>query len=80
VRHRHLVEGVGFAVPVIDDILERGAPEDWCELWAEVERDPWGRVADEILRLCAVHEMYGTSKLWPRMIALERQERVRESV
>lgn len=74
-KHRHLIDDVGFVVPAIDDILDRGSPEDWRELWAEVERDPWSRVAEDILRLCAAHEMYGTSNLWPRMIRLERDER-----
>jgi hypothetical protein len=76
-RHRHLVEGIGFAPAAIDDILEHGSPEDWSKLWVEVERDPWGRVAQDIVRICAAHEMYGTSRLWPRMIELQREERLR---
>ena len=62
-KHRHLVEGVGLVPAAIDDILEHGMPEDWNELWAAVERDPWGKVAEDILRICAAHEMYGTSPL-----------------
>lgn len=73
-RHRHLVEGVGLVPAAIDDILEHGSPNDWRELWAEVERDPRGPVSAEILHICAAHEMYGTSRLWPRMIELERED------
>ena len=78
-KHRHLVEGVGLVPAAIDDILEHGRPEDWNELWAAVERDPWGKVAEDILRICAAHEMYGTSRLWTRMIEKARAERFHAS-
>lgn len=73
-KHRHLKEGVGFTVAAIDDILDRGTQRDWADLLTEVQREPFGRVAEDILMLCRRHEMYGTSRLWPAMIEHVRKE------
>jgi hypothetical protein len=73
-KHRHLVEGIGLVPAAIDDILEHGSLEDWRLLWCEIESDPWGQLTDDIIRICPAHEIYRTSRLWPRMIELERQE------
>lgn len=71
-KHRHLVDDPGFAAAAIDDVLDRGSQRDWAELLAAIEADPWGPVANSVLEICAQHEMYGTSKLWPRMISFIR--------
>jgi hypothetical protein len=73
-KHRHLSDGVGLVPAAIDDILDRGDPADWTELWRVVEADPFGRVAEDVLRLCREHAMYGTSRLWPAMIAQARED------
>ena len=73
-KHRHLVDGAGFALPAIDDILDRGAAADWVELARAVLADPTGSIADDVLRICAAHRMYGTSDLWMEFVALARAE------
>jgi hypothetical protein len=69
VRHRHLdypedtsVDQLGRAA--IDDLLDRGDLADWAPLVSVIARDPYGQLADVVLRLCAAHPMYGTSVLW----------------
>jgi len=74
-KHRHLRDGVGFTTAAIDDILDRGTQADWADLFAEVEREPYGRVAADVLRICEWHDMYGTSLLWPAMIERVRAQR-----
>jgi hypothetical protein len=74
-KHRHLVEDAGFALPAIDDMLENGSPADWTELFREVERDPFGDVADKVLLLSGRHPTYGTSNLWREMIEVLRSQR-----
>jgi len=69
VRHRHLTDDVGLTRAAIDDILDRGMPEDWSELMRIVAKDPFGSVAEDVLRICSAHAMYGTSRLWPAAIA-----------
>ncbi len=73
-KHRHLTDDVGLIPAAIDDILDQGDPADWSDLWRVVEADPFGRVATDVLRICGAHAMYGTSRLWPAMIALAREE------
>jgi len=73
-KHRHLADGVGLVPAAIDDILDRGDPADWTDLWRVVEADPFGRVANDVLRICEAHPMYGTSRLWPAMIAQARED------
>lgn len=77
-RFRHLdyppdasVADLGDAA--IDALLERGDLESWTPLLCEVVRDPWGRTADTILRLCDAHPMYGTSALWRTWIDHRRR-------
>jgi hypothetical protein len=74
-KHRHLTDDVGLTPAAIDDILDRGDPADWSELWRVIEADPFGQVAEDVLRICAAHAMYGTSRLWPEMIAQAREDR-----
>ena len=73
-KHRHLTDDAGLSPAAIDDILDRGEPGDWTDLWRVVEADPFGRVAEDVLRLCREHAMYGTSRLWPAMIAQARED------
>ncbi len=72
--HRHLdypadtpVEELGPAA--LDDLLDRGDLDDWAPLAREVRANPWGPVAETVLRLCEAHPMYGTSRLWPAYVA-----------
>ena len=71
-NHRHLTADAGFSLPAIDDILDRGLPEHWVDLRNEVLRDPYGTVANDVLRICAQHHMYGTSRLWADLISMLR--------
>lgn len=76
-RHRHLeldpaasVAELGLAA--LDDLLDRGDLSDWQPLLAEIEREPWGPVADRVQRLVEQHTMYGTSTLWRSWIDEQR--------
>jgi len=76
-HHRHL--DVDPATPVtdlgpaaIDDILDRGDLDDWRPLLEEITRNPWGAVAEHVLRLVDRHPMYGTSALWRSWIEERR--------
>ena len=67
--HRHLevpegtpVEELGLAA--IDDLLDRGDLADWAPLARAGAADPYGSVAESVIRLCDAHPMYGTSELW----------------
>jgi hypothetical protein len=53
----------------IDDLLDRGDLEDWAPLARAVSDEPWGSLSDTILRLCAEHPRYGTSRLWTAYVA-----------
>ena len=78
-RFRHLdypddcvVDQLGPAA--IDAILDRGDLEAWRPLRDAVRDEPFGVVADTILRLCAAHPMYGTSAIWTTWIERLRAE------
>ena len=74
-KHRHLTDDAGLTLAAIDDILDRGDPTDWSDLWQVIEGDPYGPVAADVVRICNAHAMYGTSRLWPAMISQAQQER-----
>lgn len=66
---RHLDHPVGTPVgelgsAAIDTILDRGDFDAWRDLAALIRREPFGPLAETVLRLCEAHEMYGTSTLW----------------
>jgi Helix-turn-helix domain len=72
--HRHLDYPHGtppdqLGAAAIDDLLDRGDLHDWAPLARAVAAEPWGSVAETILRLCAAHPMYGTSPLWNAYVA-----------
>jgi Helix-turn-helix domain len=67
--HRHLDHSKGtppaqLGPAAIDDLLDRGDLAEWAPLARVVADEPWGPLADTVLRLCAAHPMYGTSRLW----------------
>lgn len=71
-RHLHVPPGTApedLPLDALDDVLDRGDLDDWAPLVAAVRRDPHGELAERILSLCRAHEMYGTSRLWPELIA-----------
>jgi len=79
-RHRHLdvVDGTPvrqLGLAALDDLLERGDLDDWEPLAAEIGREPWGDVAERVLRLAGSHHMYGTSTLWRAWIERLRRDR-----
>jgi DNA-binding XRE family transcriptional regulator len=82
--HRHLVippntAPEGLPLDALDDLLDRGTFDDWRVLARAVQRDPHGALAGRILGLCAAHDMYGTSRLWPEFIARARRQRQGEA-
>lgn len=51
-KHRHLIDGVGYTAVAVEDILERGKPNDWVALRDVVICDPHGNVARIVLQVC----------------------------
>lgn len=70
-KHRHLTHE-GFTLAAIEDILARGNMADWAPLIGEIQARPFGEVAGKILAVCRSVEIYGASKLFPRLIARAR--------
>jgi hypothetical protein len=67
-KHRHLVDGVGYTPAAVEDILERGGPDDWVALRDAARDDPQGKVAQTILDVCRASAMYGTGALWEAFV------------
>ncbi len=72
-RHRHLNDDVGLTSAAIDDILDRGALDDWIELRDAAKRDE--AIAERIAHVCRAHVMYGTSPLWIALVDRLNEER-----
>jgi hypothetical protein len=71
-KHRHLAHEA-FTLAAIEDILARGSLPDWAPLVQAVEAEPYGEVAEKTLRICAARDIYGSSKLFSRLIQAARQ-------
>lgn len=56
----------------LDDLLDRGDLADWRPLAQAISADPFGEVAERVLRLCDANPRYGTSPLWRAWIARRR--------
>jgi len=67
-KHRHLVDDVGYSRAAVEDILERGGPEDWIALREAVRAEPNGLVARTVVAACDSSKLYGTSPLWKAWI------------
>ena len=63
----------------IDALLEAGDLDSWVPLLRVVARDPFGPLADTILRICEAHAMYGTSALWRDWIERRRGRSAQEA-
>lgn len=77
--HRHL--DIPEGTPVHDlplaalvDLLDRGDLDDWRPLARAVAADPFGVVAERVLKLIDAYPMYGTSVLWRAWIERLRGE------
>jgi DNA-binding Xre family transcriptional regulator len=75
--HRHLdyAEGTPVAAlgdAALDDLLDRGDLNDWRPLAKAIATDPFGDLAERVLRLCDANPRYGTSSLWRAWIARRR--------
>lgn len=74
--HRHLdyddVPAEQRGLAAIDDLLERGDFSGWRPLAKAIAAAPFGELAEQVLRLCDVHPMQGTSPLWRAWIAARR--------
>lgn len=53
--------------------LERGGITDWRRLNAEIQADPWGRVARTVEHWVATEPIYGVSPLFTRAVARARR-------
>ena len=73
-KHRHL-NHEAFSLAAIEDILARGSIQDWVPLVGIIEADPFGVVADKTLRVCRATDIYGSSKLFSRLVEAARQRR-----
>ena len=51
--HRHLKDGVGYILPAIDDVIERGKREDWAQLRSAALKDR--DLMEDILRDALAH-------------------------
>ena len=49
--HRHIIEGETLSLTALDDIIDRGSPDDWRELKARVGVD--SSLLAKIIRVCA---------------------------
>lgn len=75
--HRHLDYPDGTPVTALgeaalDDLLDRGDLGDWRPLARAIASDPFGELAERVLRLCDASPRYGTSPLWRALIARRR--------
>ncbi|CAN5893333.1 hypothetical protein BH23ACT12_BH23ACT12_10830 [soil metagenome] len=57
-----------LGLAALDDLLDRGDLSDWAPLAKAITADPYGTLADSVMRLCAAHPIYGTSALWRSLI------------
>jgi hypothetical protein len=76
-RFRHLdypmdTEVTHLGPAAIDALLGGGDLDTWTPLLRVVASDPFGPLADTILRICDAHPMYGTSPLWRDWIGRRR--------
>jgi DNA-binding XRE family transcriptional regulator len=75
--HRHLdyppdtpVDELGDAA--LDDLLDHGDLTDWRPLTRAIAADPFGDLAERVLRLCGANPRYGNGPLWRAWIARRR--------
>ncbi|MDP1878734.1 MAG: helix-turn-helix transcriptional regulator [Actinomycetota bacterium] len=54
-------------------VLERGLVPDWQPVFAEIRREPWGRVARRVERILSYETLPGIGPLFTRAIARARQ-------
>jgi len=66
-QHRHLVEGVGYTLAAIDDILDRGQLADWAELGLAVRYDR--ELARRVLSIARATQRYGSTPFWEAFVA-----------
>jgi hypothetical protein len=69
VIHRNLVETPGATAQELSsaavlDILDRGDLKDWRPIAVAIAEQPFGELAERVLKLVDAAEMYGTSALW----------------
>jgi hypothetical protein len=51
--HRHLKDGVGYILPAIDDVIDRGKRADWAELRSAALADR--ALMAQILHIASAH-------------------------
>jgi len=51
--HRHLKDDVGYILPAIDDVIERGKRADWAQLRSAALKDR--DLMERILRVALAH-------------------------
>lgn len=69
--HRNLNHNK-LTLAAIDNLLSRGTLPDWAPLVYAIEADPFGPVAESVLKVCRSHKIYGISVLFPSFIEAAR--------
>jgi hypothetical protein len=70
--HRHL-DHSDFTLAALDDLIERGRREDWRELLRIIYANPYGEVAQKVLRLCAARPTRTSAFVfWERYVTWRR--------
>lgn len=59
---------------VVEIMMDRGSLSDWRLLVAEIEREPWGRIARIVENVASWGEHYGVDRLMGRVIARSREQ------
>ena len=72
-KHRHL-NHEELTLAALDDILERGDLRDWTPLVLEIQLEPFREVAQKVLQICDNHEIYGSTRLFRRLVESNRKK------
>ena len=58
---------------VIETVLDRGSLSDWRLIALEIQRQPWGRVARQVVEIVSWSEHYGVDELMSAVIDRARR-------
>lgn len=58
----------------LDDIIARGTIPDWVPLIREIQKDPFGVIADKTINVCENHQVYGSTRYFELLVQTCRDE------